>query len=410
MLLIPRIVVKNNIRMSFLVKKLKWFYNYILREISRIPIVYLNRQNNNIMEIRARKINRILIVAQHPSTSLLESSIKNIFNKFGYHSEIFPVNKKKHLELNSFSLQTKSPAYSQIDFGHWLLDRRLLKKIKKEKFDLVFILESNWVLLPHTIIDIKRRTNAMVILWETNIHIWKNFQAACLPLYDIVFSMDSYMIPVLKTAGVKNVRYWPVGVDNELMYMPATNIEERNKYSYDLGFLGALTAERIDLFENLADFDLKIYGSIMDYAISKKLKSKIQKDWLDTEEKRKFYNLTKIIICPENVHTHISSPSIRLFEVALCGGFPLVEYRKDIDDMFDVGTELICYYNKEDLINKINYYLSNSDERNAVSEKCRKKVLQNHTFTIRISQLIRNIDDIYAIGRSKMNIKRKNII
>jgi len=85
---------------------------------------------------------------------------------------------------------------------------------------------------------------------------------------------------------------------------------------------------------------------------------------------------------------HINSPNIRLFEIVLCGGFPLVEYRKDLDGMFKIGEELICFHNTKDLIDKLNHYLSRPAERREITARCRDRILREHTLKMRMKQMI----------------------
>ena len=45
----------------------------------------------------------------------------------------------------------------------------------------------------------------------------------------------------------------------------------------------------------------------------------------------------------------------RTFEILGSGGFQLVDYRKQVEELFDIEKEVVCYRNKEDLLAKIEY-------------------------------------------------------
>ncbi len=363
----------------------------IVRRISRLPVIYLREPEIIIKKNpHVKNIKKILIVAHSPSSSLLEISINNAFNELGYYSEIFPISKNLALfEKGSYSLWRTIRYYPQPDLGHWLFNRRLFKKIRNEKFNQVFILESNWVVLPETIIDIKNKTNALIVLWESNIHIWNRHQSDCLPLYDAVFCLDGYLMPIWETANVKKAFHLSVCVDEKLNSVPEICDEEREFYKCNIGFVGRLYKNRVQLFENLVDFNFKIFGpQLANVLISENLKKKIVSDSISIEGKRKFYNITKINVDIQGNYLHINSPNIRLFEIVLCGGFPLVEYRKDLDEMFKIGKELICFYNTKDLIDKVNHYLSKPAERREITARCRDRILREHTVKIRMKQMI----------------------
>lgn len=369
--------------------KIKRLERAIAQRISRLPVVYLKESKRIGKKPLIKNIKKILIVAHSPSDSLMESSISNVFKELGYYCEIFQVRGLTMMERGSYSLRRTVDYYSQVDLGHWLLNRRLFKKVRNEKFDLVFILESNWVVLPETIIAIKNETDALVILWETNIHIWNRHQSDCLALYDVVFFLDSYFVPIWKTANVKKAFYLPCCVDEKLNARPEISEKDRNHYKCDLGFVGRLYRDRVEIFEELTHYDLKIYGPVLpEVPISENLKSKIISETITIEEKRKFYNIAKIILNIEADYLHINSPSIRLFEVALCGGFPLVKYQRDLEDMFELGQELICFYDVNDLMEKINYYISHLEDKEKIIRRCKERILKEHTVKIRMKQML----------------------
>ncbi len=74
----------------------------------------------------------------------------------------------------------------------------------------------------------------------------------------------------------------------------------------------------------------------------------------------------------------------RNFEILASGGFPVVNYIKPdgnhsidvITNHFRENIEIVLFYGKDDLLNKIQYYLDNPEEREAVSERGRRVVLE----------------------------------
>lgn len=75
----------------------------------------------------------------------------------------------------------------------------------------------------------------------------------------------------------------------------------------------------------------------------------------------------------------------RNFEILASGGFPLVRYKelqevlKDnkITNYFKENEEIVVFYSKDDLLNKIQYYLDNPDERDRIAENGRQVVIKN---------------------------------
>jgi spore maturation protein CgeB len=54
--------------------------------------------------------------------------------------------------------------------------------------------------------------------------------------------------------------------------------------------------------------------------------------------------------------------NMRVYEALGCGSFLLTDHANGIEDLFQVGKEIIIY-NNDDLLEKIDYYLSNKREK-----------------------------------------------
>ena len=70
----------------------------------------------------------------------------------------------------------------------------------------------------------------------------------------------------------------------------------------------------------------------------------------------------------------------RIFEIPATGSFLLTEECKHLDEFFDIGNELEVFSTKEELLEKIKYYLNNEELREEIAKNGKKKVLENYTF------------------------------
>lgn len=75
----------------------------------------------------------------------------------------------------------------------------------------------------------------------------------------------------------------------------------------------------------------------------------------------------------------------RDFEVPLMGPMYLTEWNPKIGEWYDVGKELVLYKDRQDLLEKIRYYLSHEDERAAIAIRGRDRALQEHTWEKRFA-------------------------
>lgn len=71
---------------------------------------------------------------------------------------------------------------------------------------------------------------------------------------------------------------------------------------------------------------------------------------------------------------------LRDFEVPMSGGFYMVEYMEELEEFFEVGKEIVCYRDADDLIEKIRYYLAHDEEREAIRRAGLERCLREHTW------------------------------
>ena len=86
----------------------------------------------------------------------------------------------------------------------------------------------------------------------------------------------------------------------------------------------------------------------------------------------------------------------RIFDVPATNSFCLTDWREQIENLFAVGKEVICYHSPEEAEDLIRYYLAHPAEREKVAEAARKRVLADHTYDHRIQTLISTIRDTFA--------------
>lgn len=79
------------------------------------------------------------------------------------------------------------------------------------------------------------------------------------------------------------------------------------------------------------------------------------------------------------------SPSVRLFEAAACAAPIISDYWEGLDSFFKPGEEILVSRSAEE---SLSYLLRlTADERMAIGEKARKKVLSGHTASHRVDEL-----------------------
>ena len=115
------------------------------------------------------------------------------------------------------------------------------------------------------------------------------------------------------------------------------------------------------------------------------------KPWVDYwAEMPKVFYVSKI-------NLNITSRSIesgipqRIWDIMAVGGFCLTNYQPEIEEYFEIGTDIEVYHNLSELIQKVEYYLSHEEERIRIAINGYKKVRDKHTLTQRVEEALMNI-------------------
>lgn len=77
----------------------------------------------------------------------------------------------------------------------------------------------------------------------------------------------------------------------------------------------------------------------------------------------------------------LSGIPLRVIDVLGSHGFLLTNYQQELSEYFINGEDLVWFEDKEDLMDKTNFYLTHDKERQRIAENGNHKVQQNFTYT-----------------------------
>jgi spore maturation protein CgeB len=90
--------------------------------------------------------------------------------------------------------------------------------------------------------------------------------------------------------------------------------------------------------------------------------------------------------------------SLRIWDVLGCGGFLLTNYQAEIPEYFEIGKELETYESTEELMQKVQYYLTHEEERIEIAIAGCEKTAKYHTYEMRLAQMIRVLSENLPAG------------
>lgn len=79
---------------------------------------------------------------------------------------------------------------------------------------------------------------------------------------------------------------------------------------------------------------------------------------------------------------------LRAFDIMGSGGFLLSNYQADFLDIFVPGYDFVYYEDKEDLLQKVDYYLNHEEERLAIAKNGHDAVAAGHTYRHRVREML----------------------
>ena len=116
-------------------------------------------------------------------------------------------------------------------------------------------------------------------------------------------------------------------------------------------------------------------------------------DGVEYEATDSFFADSAINIDINSLHMPTAVNS-RLFDVPMCGGFVITDYREGVYDLFNED-EIVCYKSIDDLKEKVDYYLKHPDERKKIITRARKRILNQHMYTHRVQNIIKKYEELF---------------
>jgi len=91
--------------------------------------------------------------------------------------------------------------------------------------------------------------------------------------------------------------------------------------------------------------------------------------------------------------------TMRVFEGTACGALVLTDtVANGLDELFEIGREIVVYQDDRDLLEKIAYYLAHEEEREAIARAGQARTLREHTYIHRMERLIHLVSSSHLLA------------
>jgi glycosyltransferase involved in cell wall biosynthesis/spore maturation protein CgeB len=246
------------------------------------------------------------------------------------------------------------------------------------------------------------------ILWVTEDPYELHFNLQTMALFDKVFTNDSGSVHAYGEKGF----HLPLAATEYIQYHPVCEDEQ---CLYDVFFAGTAWPNRVDLIRKIS--------SLLDGKIQLKLAMPTNEclpeikdipfplsfyNWRTSNlEFARFANRSRITLglhrdfaATPGATSKALTPGPRIFEVAMSGGFQLIDQSlAEIDQYFVPNSEIVTFDGQKDCLEKINYFLENPAQRLQIAKAAQDRALIAHCY-------INRINTIFEVLKREINLQK----
>jgi spore maturation protein CgeB len=344
---------------------------------------------------------KVLIVGESQDFGTTAQTFKRGFESLGHMANIFDLDKEYYSRLDSYTQGFGKPIFRRaLNFLLYRYISRkpnssLLDSIKENNPDLVFVMKG-WVVSPKTLLEIKGELPKTKIFYYATddtldvreFHNSNYFIRKTMKMCDAYFVWSRAVVSRIKRSGQRNTFWLPLACDTDLHYSTIINSEDKENYKSEVSFVGGWDKFREEwLYEVAKRFDLKIWGDGWE-----KSNLVVKKCWTGRkaigEEFSKICKASRISLNFIRQPRYGFSHNMRNFEIPQSEGFQLTTRTDEVNSFFKEGVDVACFSTKKEMLEKIDFYLSNDIARKGIIKKSKKRMKDN-AYIERIREVIR---------------------
>lgn len=302
--------------------------------------------------------------------------------------------------------------------------QEFLKQIRaahaEKKIDLLFSYFYDHFMTTEAIEEVKKM-GILTVNYNCNASYQLDLISDISKAFDYCFTVEDFRMDDYKKLGANPIYFQEAA--NPEVYKPI-NLAKK----YDVVFIGAAYGDRMDYVNQLIQngINIKVFGygwdaHIQNTSIRSKIKyyRKLLKHYIfgakkpvksssiiekrniggtiTLDEMVRVYSEAKIAVSFATCgSTHLEGKRIvqirlRDFEAPMCGCFYITEYQEELGEFYRIGNEIVCYKDRNELVDKIKYYLAHAEEREKIRKAGYERAIKDHTWERRFEKAFKEI-------------------
>lgn len=254
-----------------------------------------------------------------------------------------------------------------------------LAQIKKYKPDIVYMQNLSY-LNPEVLSEINKFSN--LIGQIAYVLPPKEY----LKKYDLILTSFPHYVSRLRKMGI-NSEYFKIGFDPRII-----NKVSKQKKKYNVAFIGAFTPQHSEGTKVLEEIAKKVPVDIWGRGVEflsplSPLRKHLHKESACGLYMYKVISQSRIVL---NRHVNVAenyANNMRLYETTGMGTMLLTDKKKNLNNLFRVGKEVVDYQNPQEAVEKIRYFLKHETERERLAANGKKRTLKDHSYKARMKEL-----------------------
>jgi len=220
---------------------------------------------------------------------------------------------------------------------------------------------------------------------------------------DVFLTMSEGLIPEFKKYN-PNVFWLSQAFEPSYFEIGPMTQQDIDFYSADVAFVGNLGSKNqylsrrgyLDKVIN-AGFRLKWWGPRIPRKISTlplifgKLGRAYGGKFVWGKEYAKVARLSKIFLAFDSMPHIRKSMSARMYTAVGCGAFYMCQHVEGIEEVLEPGREIVTFRAENEMIDLVRYYLARDELRRQIADSGGKRVSKDHSYEVRMRQLIEMI-------------------
>lgn len=311
---------------------------------------------------------------------------------------LFPIDRNQFLDFfyGAFKKYNKNVyCLNFVDYSHQNGIRNTERYIKNlifdKNIDLIFTIPfaTDYQLSVEFYISLKNKTKIVFWMFDDDMYFDAYSKHYC-QIANAVVTNDYHSIFNYEKLGIPAIQILPIRSKNN--YYPVETAKD-----IDVSFAGDCTKND----------RMKYINFLINKGINVETFGKGSKNgYVKWEELPKIFSRSKISLNFSKIDNlswinrddpllnRIKQTKGHPVEIALTKSFCLTENSPGLNILFEVGKEIDVFYNKEELLEKVKYYLANDDKREEIAQNAYIGTMENYEAEIYMPQLLRNLEEI----------------